>query len=72
MLSNKEYDGTQPDASDGLRRPALNGCFPLDPFLAGSRWQRLQRGDSVEEVWFEVIAVPLIGGLGEAGEQRAA
>jgi hypothetical protein len=28
--------------------------------------------DSVEEVWFEVIAVPLIGGLGEAGEQRAA
>jgi hypothetical protein len=28
--------------------------------------------DSVEEVWFEVIAVALIGDLGEAGEQRAA
>jgi hypothetical protein len=36
------------------------------------RWRRPLLPDSVEEVWFEVIAVPLIGGLGEAGEQRAA
>ena len=30
MVSNEQYDGTQPDASDGLVRPASNGRLPPD------------------------------------------
>ena len=56
----------------GLQLQSVNDGFQAMSIIGRANRERQLSTDTVEEVWFEVIAAARIGGLGHADERRVA